>query len=176
MSMESYTVSGYGFPVETVKGYDILKFLKNHADEEKFSRLWNERGEKLFDAVKNINLDDFEYMKDKYFYELDTDEPAAEKLIDALNDISYDSEDAKDVIAAIIGDEFGDIEIAYECGQSDECRGCASILLHSGLPWQFADTEKRLTEESFCKLLAPYAEELGVDTAQIGELEIEYFG
>lgn len=39
MSMESYIVRGYGFPVETVKGYDILKFLKNHAGEEKFSRL-----------------------------------------------------------------------------------------------------------------------------------------
>lgn len=175
MSMESYIVNGYGFPVETVKGYDILKFLKNHATEEKFSRLWS-NGEELFDAVKNINLDDFEYMRDRYFYELDTDEPAAEKLIDALSLTSDDPEEPKDIIAAIIEDELSNIEITYEPGQSEECRGCASILLRSGLPWQFTDTEKSLTEDSFRNLLAPYAEELGVDTAQIGELEIEYFG
>lgn len=176
MSMDSYIVNGYGFPVEAVNGYDILKFLKNHAGEEKFSRLWGEQGEKLFAVVKTINLDNFEYMKNKYFYELDTDEPTAKKLIDALSSVSDDPEEAKDVIAAIIDYELDGIEIAYEPGQSEECRGYASIIFRTGLPWTYSDREKQLTEEELNALFVPYAKELGIDSSEIGELEIEYFG
>lgn len=115
-------------------------------------------------------------MKNNYFYELDTDEPTAKKLIDALSSVSGNSEDVKDVIAAIIDYELDGIEIAYEPGQSEECRGYASIILRTGLPWEYTDTERQLTEESLRNLLNPYAEELSIAFSEIGELEIEYFG
>lgn len=175
--MEHYTVNGYGFPVESVNCYDIVKFLKNHADKTMYSELWGDLGEALNDILADIDLDSLEYMKeDTDFDNFDINDPSVEKFYSIVDDISDYSEDNKDIITAIIEYELDGINLSYEPGQSDECIGYASIILKSGMPWDYNNTEKKLTEEGLKKLFTPYAKELGIAVSEIGYLEIGYFG
>lgn len=166
MSSHSYTITGYGFPISSVKGLDVINFVKNHAAS--ICTLYEDDGEKLLDF---LNSNDFSYLSNKNLESSDSD-----VLTELFNNIDIDIDDAhgKDIISNIIKLET-DIDVQYESGQED-CCGEECIILQSSMPWQYNYTEKMLTEDKLHHILADYADALGVNSSEISYMEIEYYG
>ncbi len=171
MSMRSYWVHGAGFSVDNLGAKETLQFLKDHIGTlRKVGE--SEAALKILEKI-DLEAEDWSVIDD---LSCDLNQLSQEENI-LLAELSDDAEYRlfRDTVALIIAKETG-IGVNYEPGQSDDCYGEASIILPNGQPWDFDETEKKLTKEDFALLLEPYIKELGLYCKVDFEIEIEYYG
>lgn len=180
MSMSSSLIYGYGFPVEGKVPQTVrLRFIRNHIDTLK--KIPVERDEDRRDdvaaqfmlALSKYDLDNDLSILLKDI--IDEDEAVREYLAYFTIDRDIDYRGGFDIIAAIMTEETG-IRFDYEHGQSDECKGEASILLPESMPWLYNDAEKTVTEDGLKAILEKYMKELDLKPDLMDFLAIEYYG
>ena len=190
MSCSESIIYGRGLQIDTLGCATTLKFIHNHAETAKkvLAQLADKNKNKINFSRKALSLldtCDFKAMQkietnygiwndslfDEYESLLDTWEELTKTFYNERLDATY----LRELIADIITKETK-VRISYERAQADECRGDASLILPETMPWYCNPTERKLTQESFDDLLAPYAKELGYKKSDIDDLLIEYYG
>ena len=151
MSMQSWTVEGFGF----VLGTGGHSFVLKHRD-----------------TVQKLNgSSEFLKMAEEFDNEEDFFNEAS------LADDLYIGDNGGEGIGALVADVMSEeTGITFTFCPADGDTGSEdTIMLEKCMPWQFTEKEKNLTRGGLIKICKPYMEELGLE----GEAEfvsVEYYG
>lgn len=177
MSMRSSIIAGFGFSPKGADIEKVLRFLKNHADNIPDNKEAQEAVRSLDpDTVHQTLAGNPGIRIDAWLPETC---PALAAVLDCFLDDSVSQEYLPclyKAVADIIQQETS-INMEYQSGQEDCIGNEGYIMLAEGMPWNFTQTERSLTRETFAGILAPYVEELGLDPdKEIDWCEVEYYG
>lgn len=155
MSMQTTMIYGYGFTCENIREDAFKVFIETHKDTIREHGSKDEQ-----DLLKEI-IDNPECDLD----ELEENFP--------IEDFGSFNESLYSVISNIIYYETN-IRVGFYRGSHDEIDCDSSIMLPQNMPWDFSETEKKLTKTELHDILAKYADELYMPKPE--EITMEYFG
>lgn len=144
-------VYGYGFPVNNVTTCTLCDFIRNHRTTIKNNL--TKDNIKLLDAVDND-----ESIKDAF---------------DDLHCYLTGNEGLRSIIANIMASEQN-ICFQYEPGEDNKPFSKESVILQTGMPWEFTQSDKCLDEDQLFEICQSYMTELGILDEPLGLQEIIY--